>query len=205
MQLRNNFWFFEKALSEKFCDKIIKLGIKNNPSLGVINKYINKKITTKRLKDLKKTRDSNTSFIDKKEIYKEIDKFFTVANKNAGWNFNFDFYEPTQFTVYRKGQHYDWHADSNWDPYPNNAHPNYKGKIRKLSATIALNDAKEYKGGDFQIDLSTPNEKRVFKVPALKHKGSIVVFPSHLNHKVSAVTKGVRYSLVIWALGLPWR
>ena len=83
MQLKNNFWFFEKALSPKFCDKIIKLGIERNPSLGVINKYINKKITTKRLKDLKKTRYSNTSFIDTPEIYKVINEFFVVSQSRS--------------------------------------------------------------------------------------------------------------------------
>mgnify|MGYP003643393429 FL=1 len=205
MNLKNTFWFFEKALTPEFCDKIIKLGIKKNPSLGVIKKYQNKKITSKDLKDLKKTRNSNTAFIDDAELYKKIDEFFLVANRNAGWNFEFDYYESTQFTVYKKGQHYNWHADSNGETYSMDSGPSFKGKIRKLSATIALNDSKEYKGGDFLIDDSNPLKKKIYKVPALKNKGSVVVFPSHLHHKVSPVTKGTRYSLVIWALGFPWR
>jgi PKHD-type hydroxylase len=205
MQLKNNFWFFEKALSESFCNEIIKSGFDANPKLAKTHKYHNKKITSKNKKDLKKLRDSNVAFLDHPWIYKDIDQIFKAANHNARWNFQYDFYEATQFTVYEKNQHYGWHVDANVDPYSNNVYENYKGKIRKLSATIALNDAKDYKGGEFQIDLSTPTEKRLFKVPSLKKKGSIVIFPSHLQHRVTPVTKGVRYSLVIWALGLPWR
>ena len=206
MQLKYNFWYFEKALKDTFIKKLIKEGIKKNPGLGVINKYQGKKITSKMEKDLKKTRDSNVAFLNNKWIYDGIDQFFKVANHNAGWNFKYDFYESVQFTVYAKGQHYDWHADSNPIPYPKNADPNFAGKIRKLSASISLNDASEYEGGDFQLDLSTPLEKKkIITIKELRKKGSIVIFPSHQYHKVTPVTKGVRYSLVIWGLGYPWQ
>ena len=36
-------------------------------------------------------------------------------------------------------------------------------------------------------------------------KGSIIVFPSFLWHRVKPVTKGVRYSLVVWNLGYPFK
>ena len=36
-------------------------------------------------------------------------------------------------------------------------------------------------------------------------KGSIVVFPSFLWHRVKPVTKGTRYSLVLWHLGYPFK
>ena len=36
-------------------------------------------------------------------------------------------------------------------------------------------------------------------------KGSLVVFPSFVWHRVKPVTKGVRHSLVIWNLGWPFR
>ena len=34
-------------------------------------------------------------------------------------------------------------------------------------------------------------------------QGSIIVFPSYMYHQVTPVTKGNRYSLVLWALGEP--
>ena len=36
-------------------------------------------------------------------------------------------------------------------------------------------------------------------------KGSIIVFPSFVWHRVKPVTKGVRYSLVMWNLGYPFK
>ena len=138
-------------------------------------------------------------------IYKEIDQIINVANFNAGWNFKLDHYQPAQFTVYGKGQHYNWHVDSSSNPYSQEHHKNFRGKIRKLSMSISLNDSKEYKGGELLIDLSSPMKKEIFKIDKLKEKGTAVVFPSHLWHRVTPVTKGVRYSLVVWALGTPWQ
>ena len=39
----------------------------------------------------------------------------------------------------------------------------------------------------------------------IRPRGSIVVFPSFVWHRVKPVTSGTRYSLVIWNLGYPWR
>ena len=50
-------------------------------------------------------------------IYKEIQPYIHQANNNAGWNFDWDYSESCQFTIYKKKQYYDWHCDS-WDkPY----------------------------------------------------------------------------------------
>ena len=35
-------------------------------------------------------------------------------------------------------------------------------------------------------------------------EGSIIVFPSFLQHRVAPITKGIRYSLVAWFLGPPF-
>jgi PKHD-type hydroxylase len=39
----------------------------------------------------------------------------------------------------------------------------------------------------------------------LSKQGSIVVFPSFIEHKVTPVTKGVRYTAVTWANGPSFR
>jgi len=36
-------------------------------------------------------------------------------------------------------------------------------------------------------------------------RGSIIVFPSFYQHKISPITKGVRNSLVMWTLGKPFK
>jgi len=205
MYVNNVYWFFEKAFTKNFCDDIIKAGFDKNPKLGITGEYEGKKLTNKSKKDLKKVRDSSIAFLDDPWIYNEIRNVIQAANHNAGWKYNYEHYESVQFTVYKQGQHYDWHQDGKAQPYGEESHPNYRGLIRKLSMTIALNDSSEYKGGDFLFDMSNPRQKnRIIKVKELKHKGSAVIFPSFMFHKVAPVTKGTRYSLVVWVLGKPW-
>ena len=48
------------------------------------------------------------------------------------------------------------------------------------------------------------SKKEIVVCNQIKNKGSIVVFPSFVWHKVRPVTKGLRYSLVAWNLGNPY-
>jgi PKHD-type hydroxylase len=158
------------------------------------------------IKDLQKKRDSNIVWMNDRWIYKEIQPYVHMANQNAGWNFEWDYSESCQFTIYKKGQYYDWHADS-WDkPYVEEGPT--KGKIRKLSVTVSLTDPKEYKGGELEFDLRNldPDKKpNIHTCDQILPKGSLVVFPSFVWHRVKPVTKGVRHSLVIWNLGYPFK
>ena len=83
-----------------------------------------------------------------------------------------------------------------------------KGKIRKLSVTVSLTDPKEYKGGELEFDFRNldPDKKpNIRACTEILPKGSLVVFPSFVWHRVKPVTKGVRHSLVIWNLGYPFK
>jgi len=73
---------------------------------------------------------------------------------------------------------------------------------RKLSMTIQLSDSNEYEGGDFVLRDEIQNfpDKE-----ELRKKGTVLVFPSFLNHSVQPVTKGIRKSLVTWIEGPAWR
>ena len=85
------------------------------------------------------------------------------------------------------------------------------GKVRKLSMTCQLTDGSEYTGGELEFDFRNydphlrDESKHVRSVPEILPKGSIVVFPSHLWHRVKPVTRGTRYSLVVWHLGYPFK
>jgi len=97
--------------------------------------------------------------------------------------------------------------DSNivWMNDPND--PSH-GKIRKLSVTVTLSDPKDYKGGELEFDFRNedPNKKpNVKKCTEILPKGSLVVFPGFVWHRVCPVKKGSRYSLVIWSLGWPYK
>ena len=195
MKLKYTYWYFKSVLSDEFCKKIINLAKQKQKVIATIGSgELNKK-----------TRDSLVLFLNDPIIYKTLHPYIQTANKNAEWNFQWDSTEPVQYTEYNKKQHYRWHQDA-WDqPYVNPEEPLSYGKIRKISVSCSLNDSKKYKGGKLQFDSSTPLKKEdIITCEEILPKGSIVVFPSFIWHRVTPVTQGTRQSLVLWNLGKPY-
>ena len=212
MHLQNYYYYFQNALTPRFCDELIKYGISQQEQLALTGGQTTKinegkSLDDKDIKDLKKKRDSNIVWLNDRWIYKEIQPFIHQANKLAGWNFDWDWSESCQFTKYKLNQFYDWHCDSWESAYANPDNKDTNGKIRKLSVTCSLSDPKDYKGGELEFDFRNmdPDKPNVRKCAEISARGSIVVFPSHVWHRVKPVTKGTRYSLVIWNLGYPFR
>ena len=212
MNLQNYYYYFQSALTPRFCDELIKYGTAQQEQLALTGgqtEKINegKPLDDKDIVDLKKKRDSNIAWLNDRWIYKEIQPFIHQANRLAGWNFDWDFSESCQFTKYKLNQFYDWHCDSWETPYANKDNKDTNGKIRKLSVTCSLSDPKDYEGGELEFDFRNmdPDKKSIRKCAEIAARGSIVVFPSHVWHRVKPVTKGTRYSLVIWNLGRPFR
>ena len=212
MILKEPFWYFESVLTSKFCDEVVALAKKRKLELGNIGKYtdLKRSLNKEEIKDLKKKRNSNIMFMNDKFIYDEICPFINIANSSAQWNFEWSWCESVQFTEYKKNQHYGWHADTFSEPLISED-LNYHGKIRKLSCIISLSDGNNYEGGllefdprDYDPENQKPNSK-ILNCKPLQKKGTIVVFPSHVWHKVNPVTKGIRHSLVMWCLGYPFK
>jgi PKHD-type hydroxylase len=172
-------------------------------------------------------RDSEVSWIEDQWVYDLICPYVYQANERAGWNWDIDWHEPIQFTKYNKNGFYGWHTDGGSDvhssykrfipgisPELENGNPKYGwtknpkliGKNRKLSVTINLSPDNSYTGGNLKIDFGphTPSE-RYHECEEIRPRGSIIVFPSFVNHQITPVTDGTRYSLVMWTLGYPYR
>jgi PKHD-type hydroxylase len=212
MNLQNYYYYFQSALTPRFCDELIKYGISQQEQLALTGGQTTKinegkPLDDKDIVDLKKKRDSNIVWLNDRWIYKEIQPFIHQANKLANWNFDWDFSESCQFTKYKLNQFYDWHCDSWESAYANKDNPDTFGKIRKLSVTCSLSSPEDYEGGELEFDFRNmdPDKQSVRKCAEIKPRGSIVVFPSHVWHRVKPVTKGTRYSLVIWNLGYPFK
>lgn len=96
------------------------------------------------------------------------------------------FKECIQFTKYfEPGDHYGWHMD----------YGTGRMSQRKLSAVIQLTDPNTYEGGN--TELLYGSEPAV----AGKQLGTLILFPSYTMHRVTPVTKGTRYSAVVWTSG----
>ena len=216
MNISNYFWYFKSALTPRFCDEVIKYGLSQKQGIAMTGglgrgRNLNKNPLNKdEVRNLKYKRNSDVVWLNDTWIYKEIHPFVHTANKNAGWNFEWDCSESCQFKKYKLNQYYDWHYDSFEKAFN---HPNTRphGKIRKLSMTCQLTDGSEYSGGELEFDFRNydppqrDESKHLIKAPEILPKGSIIVFPSFVWHRVKPITRGVRYSLVLWHLGYPFK
>ncbi len=198
MQLEYYYWCFKGAIPSRICDDIVSYGNELKQQTGVTWGYDVNNMTPNQQKELERKRSSNVVWMDPIWIYRELHPLVREANRNAGWNYHWDWSEPCQFTKYdgSKKQHYDWHTDSGVKPNPN-------GKVRKLSMTVALVDGDQYEGGDFEVNFNTPEKEDIHVIKAAKIKGSVTIFPSFVWHRVKPVTAGTRYSLVNWHQGNP--
>jgi PKHD-type hydroxylase len=173
-------------------------------------------------------RDSQICFLDEKWLYELVQTYILEANKSAGWNFDVDYSESLQFTSYKNTGFYSWHKDGTGDwssvnkfyvygltkekerkyggiPETHTHNRNLIGKVRKLSCTLNLADSDSYEGGNLMFDFGQHAQTQFYECKEIRSQGSIVVFPSFIDHCVTPVTKGTRYSLVNWMVGRPFK
>jgi PKHD-type hydroxylase len=189
------FYFCEKAIPVHTCEEIIRYGKSLTPyesETGVSDFCLD---DDEKINHKKETRNSKTSWINQPWIYNLLNPICNYAN-NSSWRYNTSCQEFVQFTEYNPGGHYNWHHDTT-----------IRGNnlIRKISLVVQLSNPKEYEGGNFEFNLrgldGLEQDTRVIPPPEFKKQGSVLVFPSFLWHKVYNITKGTRYSLVMWTLG----
>ena len=125
------------------------------------------------------------------------------ANDEAGWRYQIKAAESVQITRYKKGGFYNFHQDGPGDhlsAYNNPGNEFLHGHVRKLSMSVMLND--NFEGGAFEFASYSKEECTVTPIEATA--GSVIVFPSSMEHRVAPITKGTRYSVVCWFVGPPF-
>jgi len=119
-----------------------------------------------------------------------IDFIFSVNNHYYG----FDLFQLTgskilNYNTYNIGEKYTWHIDADMN-----------SPIKDIKLTCLLNLSEDtYQGGD--LFLFRNKEIRVEKFDP----GSVVVFPSFIDHRVEEITAGKRNTLAIWIEGPKFR
>jgi PKHD-type hydroxylase len=250
MQLTNQYYFFKEAIPPETCQRIIDLGLEKIEkqksegrnveayTYGEMQKGARPdaqpqgEASMQTLKaegvDNVYVRDSKVTWLNEQWLYDLIHPYVHEANFKAGWNWQWDFSESFQFTVYDPSGFYSWHKDGGSDRpsaykrYIYGVHPELPkedgklpqgwvttsqmvGKVRKISLTLNLNAPGDYDGGNLKFDFGRHVERdQFYECEEIRPQGSIVVFPSFLDHCVTPVTRGTRYSLVLWSLGQPF-
>ena len=184
-------------------------------------------LSTDEVEEKTYTRDSEVCWLEDQWIYDLVMPLVNKANRFAGWRYDLEHSESFQFTKYGLNQFYGWHADGSGDhhdvyrryipglsPINKKGYPkmpftynkNLIGLTRKLSVTINLNNENDYEGGNLKFDFGPhASGQRYHLCEEIRPKGSMIVFPSYTYHQVTPVTKGTRYSLVLWVSGKPFR
>lgn len=112
------------------------------------------------------------------------------ANQKCNWNYLISEQEQIQFARYTEKQLYNWHTDFFL--------LGLKPTDRKISVVCLLNDPSEFQGGEFKMRLYQ-------EYVAPLQKGSVIAFPSMLEHCVTPIISGVRYSATMWLSGDKFR
>ncbi len=138
-------------------------------------------------------RQSSLNLINPEEpctwIFERLSR--TAIDQNLHW-FNFDLHglnEGLQLARYNQSDLFNWHMD-------------YGGGLastRKLSISLQLSEPEEYEGGDLQFMINDQH----YNMP--RAKGTVIVFPSYMVHRVTPIASGTRMSLVGWVHGMPFR
>jgi PKHD-type hydroxylase len=138
-------------------------------------------------------RQSTVHFLENNETHQWIyDRLSMLAQTTNAQRFGFElngFYQELQLTRYTENDFFEWHMDFGANEI---AH-------RKLSLTVQLSEPDEYEGGDLQFMVN----QNIVSAP--RTKGTVIVFPSFVMHRVTPITSGTRHSIVGWAAGPPYR
>lgn len=182
---------WSKAFTPSECAEIVAYMLKQRPVQAVVGHGGQ---ATK--SDIRK---STVYWINRTEpilwdAFARIDHMVRRSNAEA---FGFDIahnheVQGTEYNADRLGK-YDWHEDNTWVPQNGNIFD------RKLSVVVQLSPADNYEGGRLELDRDGLPSDRFCDV------GDLIIFPSFLRHRVTPVTKGVRYSLVTWYQGPRFR
>lgn len=153
-------------------------------------------------------RDSNVVFLpqskDTEWLYDPLYKVLNEAKQKCWRTFKVEQLQNVQYTVYKApAGRYNWHCDT--------GQPTSGMERRILSIVVQLLDPNTHSGGEFEIaECATSDLNKVVygQIPDPKFvkslkppRGSVIVFPSFVQHRVSPVTVGTRKSLVGWCDG----
>ncbi|HEX7743300.1 MAG TPA: 2OG-Fe(II) oxygenase [Sphingobium sp.] len=185
----NNVWeVWPSALTAAECDAIVKRA----------EFYADQSATVgfdQDSRDDQSYRSSSVRWFDPHRERDVVDRVMQFVHASNRTNFGVDIVAPyeLQFTEYLGAQQgkYDWHQDV-WLESP-------RPFDRKLSVVVQLSEPGDYEGGAFEFFcVQQPGA-------SFAPRGSLLIFPSFLQHRVLPVTRGLRRSLVTWVEGPRWR
>ncbi len=133
-------------------------------------------------------RISQIAWLDQSKIAKKMIKQVVQQVNSEFFDLNIKDKPPEyQYTLYLDpDDHYDWHQDHYEDD-----EVDYR---RTLSLSLCLTASDMYEGAELFLRDGNEFNVRVFKMGF----GEFILFPSEVEHRVNALRRGERCSLVVW-------
>jgi len=185
--IKDYVWIFKNEIDDNLCHNLVS---------DLEDSFINWEQHTYRdhktgeALNLNANKELDVTYIDTESHNQLMDITWNVIDKyikglGFDWFAGWAGFSAIRYNRYRNEQLMSMHCDHIQSIFDGN-----KKGIPTLSILHSLND--DYVGGDF---LMWDDEKINF------NKGDIMVFPSNFlyPHRVTPVTKGVRYSAISWA------
>jgi predicted 2-oxoglutarate/Fe(II)-dependent dioxygenase YbiX len=170
-------------LTDLECDELIERGLNTEMRQMSSSKIINGILVKHEINEYTNKRKGSyiTNDLLSEKLYELLtDKLLSSINEKKIFNsIEYKTISKYTFNEYGEGDFLDWHKDSHEIMYG-----------ATLTIIIQLND--NYEGGDVQYTINDLTHN----VP--KKKGSIFLFDSNLNHSVSKIKNGIRYSMNAW-------
>lgn len=114
------------------------------------------------------------------ELLPAIDKYYGFALSGE--------FEHCQHCTYAENGRTDWHMDVGYE----------ETEARKLTVVVQLSESPAYDGGELEF---FPGHTPAFS----RLRGTVIVFPPFLVHRVTPVTRGKRSTMVTWLHGPKFR
>lgn len=137
---------------------------------------------------------------DTRWVYARLSQAVEAANLDV-YGLSLTAIETAQVSDYGVGDAFAAHADFG-----------FLHAARQLSATVQLSAPDDYEGGDVEFltgeHTTEPDGASRARWAAVvgradRRLGALTLFPAHLPHRVTPVTRGLRRSLVVWVQGVP--
>ena len=193
---KKNFKFVvhkDDFLTEKRCDELIDMFSKSEQYKATVAgtyKGSGSDVVNENVRKVQEVRFSEDIVLsDGFNLNKNLTMACEMANTLF---FNFDTSNQLsniRMLRYEDTGKYDWHLDIG----------NEETSVRKITAIVQLSDENDYEGGNFEFSMTDETGKDT--AVGSRKKGSLILFPSYLGHRVSPLTSGVRYSILTWMLG----
>jgi PKHD-type hydroxylase len=205
-----DWYLFKDGVDEETCEKLKDLHKRDGWKKSYVDDKMGTAVEQKKYgehgdyKEDPDVRTSDVAWVNDQWVYDLIWPYMEEANEKAGWKYRIKSAESVQLTRYNEGGFYDFHRDGTGDhlsAYHNVTNAFIHGHVRKLSMSVLLNN--DFDGGWFEFTSYCNKECSIQKMDEMT-TGSVIVFPSYCEHRVSPVLAGTRYSLVTWFLGPPF-